>query len=215
MLKENGESNESTVCEKLSKAVSVIAQPTLSKVLETLKMFRTERSTTIGEERGGAGFYELNLEVKETEGSLMLDRIEKFIELWMKDPLFQHLPKEFKVSFARAIQEEYALQSDLDPRFSDKAWQFRYSYGNGRLCGLWLKLEQHPSGTPGHVTYKKQIFVGDFLPAPKYVIITKVDSGFFYSTKIDEVRFLPVAVTTEHLNTIGNHSLALMGAFQS
>jgi len=182
--------------EAITGAVSAL-QPVLS-------MFKTEKSTKMGDLQNQKGFDRLDTHTEMGSGSVRRENLHKLFAMWV-----QTLPlgPTYKVKLTQFMQgaewEEF-----LDP-YSSLTQDFKFADGNGGIYYFKAVLQMSQQNAD-IIRWEKVLWSAKFKVSPPFCIVTKSKSNFFSSSVKDEVRYFQATLNPEHLAALRDLSIPFM-----
>lgn len=200
--------------DKLSKSIETAAvasgHPEIAAAIEILKNFKTESSTVMGPKQDQVGFKYFHNVHDHGYGSVNLNKLDQLIKLWLDDETFDFLSDTYKKILSSATKE-YSLQVFEDVYHKQKFNLF-FNDGKGSLFMLMLTLSPHPT-LSNVVKWEKFLIQTNFEPAPSYIIVTTSDCNILSCDRSDEIVYMPVVMTNEHIDNIIKLNIDIINFF--
>jgi len=169
-----------------------------------LSMFKTEKSTKMGELQNQRGFHNLDTHTSMGSGSVSRANLPKLFSLWISTlPVGNDYKAKLNQFLQGAEWEEF-----LDP-YSTLTQDFKFADGKGGVYYLKAVLQLHPQNA-NVIKWEKVLWSAKFKVAPPFCIVTKSKSNFFSSKVTDEVRYFQATLNPEHIAALRDISIPFM-----
>lgn len=206
--------NVYSIGKNVQATASVLGSPEIANVISVLKSLKTESSTTMSERHKQEGFASLRNIYDYSYGAIYYSNIEKLVELWLEDNIFDYLSHVHKKILINSLKE-YALQFvSIEDKYHKQKFELVFNNGKGSLFFLMLTLSAHPSNSSA-LKWEKYIVWSEFEPAPPYVVVTKSKCNIVSCKRSDEIVYLPATITDTHIQSIVKLNLDMVMNWQN
>jgi len=169
-----------------------------------LSMFKTEKSTKMGQLQQQTGFKSLDTHTDMASGSTRRSNLPRMFAYWVST---LPLGNEYKAKLSQFMQgaewEEF-----LDP-YSTLTQDFKFADGKGGVYYFKAVLSLHESN-PDVIRWEKVLWSAKFQVAQPFCIVTKSKSSFFGSKVTDEVRYFQATLNPEHIAALRDIAIPFM-----
>ena len=196
--------------EAFTSAAGVVGDPRVQAAIETLKAFKTESSTSIGERYDPAGFEFIHNVIVHGTGATYSYNLDKLVALWLEDDAFKGVEETYKKVVSLAMRE-YALQVSSEPYLNQK-FDLSYNNGQGSLFLMTVALVPHHEHKNVFL-WERYLLVSSFRPSKPYVIVTHSDCDILSCDRTDQIVYLEASITDAHIRSIIDLNINFLGRF--